>query len=284
MKRLFLLVGTPATTSLTVPEPDRPDGSSRPLAEILDDVCANVSDYMSIGEHELVVGTLWTAHTHVYDAFDCSPYLAVLSPEPRCGKSRMLRVLKPVVAEPWYIINPSTAVVYQKIERDYPTMLLDEVDAIWSAGSQDENRQNLRAILDAGNEAGVSVPRCVGTQYELKDFPTYCPKALAGKRALPETVDDRAITIRMQRKAKREKVKRFRRRDALLVADLLHDAFVTWAEGARSSLEEARPEVPDALDNRAQEGWEPLLAIADLAGGDWPHRARAACRLWFRGG
>ena len=34
--------------------------------------------------------------------------------------------------------------------------------------------------------------------------------------------------------------------------------------------------LPDELDDRAQDVWEPLLAIADLAGGDWPTRARAA--------
>ena len=34
----------------------------------------------------------------------------------------------------------------------------------------------------------------------------------------------------------------------------------------------ARPEIPDALDDRAEEAWEPLFAIALLAGGDWPDR------------
>src|SRR5262249_43822476 len=36
------------------------------------------------------------------------------------------------------------------------------------------------------------------------------------------------------------------------------------------------PEVPEALNDRAADNWRPLLAIADLAGGEWPDRARAA--------
>jgi hypothetical protein len=41
-------------------------------------------------------------------------------------------------------------------------------------------------------------------------------------------------------------------------------------------LRDAEPEIPDALSDRAADSWEPLLAIADLAGGDWPERARRA--------
>jgi hypothetical protein len=41
-------------------------------------------------------------------------------------------------------------------------------------------------------------------------------------------------------------------------------------------LRAARPRLPDELDDRAEDYWEPLLAIADLAGGGWPERARSA--------
>ena len=44
-----------------------------------------------------------------------------------------------------------------------------------------------------------------------------------------------------------------------------------------AAAEDARPMLPEELDDRAWDGVEPLLAIADLAGGDWPLAARAAC-------
>jgi Protein of unknown function (DUF3631) len=71
-------------------------------------------------------------------------------------------------------------------------------------------------------------------------------------------------------------VERFRRREAAEALEPLHQALVSWADHNGSRLADARPELPDELDDRAQEAWEPLLAIADLAGGDWPQQARAA--------
>ena len=38
----------------------------------------------------------------------------------------------------------------------------------------------------------------------------------------------------------------------------------------------ARPEIPAQLNDRAGDIWEPLLTLADLAGGEWPKLARDA--------
>ena len=38
----------------------------------------------------------------------------------------------------------------------------------------------------------------------------------------------------------------------------------------------ADPAMPAGLNDRAEDVWEALLAVADLAGGGWPRRARAA--------
>jgi hypothetical protein len=119
---------------------------------------------------------LWALHTHVYEAFDCSPLLAISSPEKRTGKSRLLRVLELVVARPWQVVRPSEALTFRKIDRDRPTLLLDETDTIFGRGSEHEG---LRALLNAGNERGVSVPRWAGPQRDrLDEFEVYCPKAL----------------------------------------------------------------------------------------------------------
>ena len=41
-------------------------------------------------------------------------------------------------------------------------------------------------------------------------------------------------------------------------------------------LKDHRPEMPDGVTDRAADVWEPLIAIADLARGDWPKRSREA--------
>ena len=52
------------------------------------------------------------------------------------------------------------------------------------------------------------------------------------------------------------------------------DVAARFADDAGRSIERARPNLPYALNDRAQDNWEPLLAIADHIGGDWPDIAR----------
>jgi Protein of unknown function (DUF3631) len=231
--------------------------------------------YVVMSEMQAAAIALWIVHTHGFDAADASPYLAVTSPEKRSGKSRLFEVLEILVANPWKVITPTEAVVFRKIDADRPTLLLDETDAIFGKRNG-ENYEGLRALLNAGNRRGTHVPRCVGTSQQLVSFSVFCPKAIAGIGELPDTIADRAIPIRLKRKARSEQAERFRRRDAEAEAETLHINTSAWAEHAVPVLAEARPDLPDALDDRAQDAWEPLLAIADLIGGDWPALARIA--------
>jgi len=59
-------------------------------------------------------------------------------------------------------------------------------------------------------------------------------------------------------------------------ADRLQAALASWAAEATDELAGAWPALPDDLDDRAQDAWEPLLAIADAAGHGWGGRARTA--------
>lgn len=226
---------------------------------------------------QAVAVALWVAHTHVFDAFDSTPFLAVTSPERRSGKTRLLDVIELLAARTWRAITPTEAVVFRKIEKARPTLLLDEADAIFGPRAEGA-AEGLRALLNAGNRRGTTVPRCVGegSKLEVRDFSVFCPKALAGIGKLPDTVADRSIPIRLQRRARGERVERFRSRDAEAELAPLRDALTSWARVASRALEGARPDIPEQLNDRAADGWEPLLAVADLAGGDWPARARSA--------
>ena len=79
----------------------------------------------------------------------------------------------------------------------------------------------------------------------------------------------------MKRKLTTETVKRLRRRDGADLDELARK-LMRWAEDNVDALHAAEPNMPDGLNDRAADAWEPLVAIADLAGGDWPARARAA--------
>jgi hypothetical protein len=257
-----------------------PDASM--LASLLDDLAAFVRRFVVVSPAQATAISLWVAHTHAFDAADASPYLAVTSAEKRSGKSRLFEVLELLVANPWRVITPTEAVLFRKVDKDRPTLLLDETDAIFGK-KNGENYEGLRALLNAGNRQGTSVPRCVGTS-QLVSFSVFCPKAIAGIGELPDTIADRSIPIRLKRKARSEKAERFRQRDAKYAAERLYIDSTAWAEHAVPTLAEARPELPAELDDRAQDAWEPLLAIADLTGSNWPDRARAAAMELANGG
>jgi len=247
------------------------------LATALDRSREFIRRFVVITDAQAVAIALWIAHTYALDAADITPYLAFTSPEKQAGKSLALEVVGTLVNEPWPAIRPSEAVLFRKIEADCPTLLLDEVDTIWSKQARAED-EGLRALLNAGfRRHGSTVPRCVGPTNRLQDFATFCPKALGGIGDLPDTIADRSIPIRMERKKKTDQVDRWRHRLIAKDAENLRTnmAVAVGALGALLSTQEP-PSLPDELSDRAQDAWEPLLQIADTAGGDWPTQARAA--------
>jgi hypothetical protein len=225
--------------------------------------------------HQSTANTLWVIHTHTIDAAEATPYLGIESPEKRSGKTRLLEVDELLVARPWRVLSPSEAVLFRKIEADRPTLLLDEIDTVFKDRSG--TYEPVRAILNAGNRRGTTVPRCVteGKKTAIQDFSVWCAKALAGIGELPDTVSDRAITIKLKRR-NNEPIERFSYRKVSSEAQPIREAIEKFAEINLEVLREARPDIPSQLPDRAADAWEPLFAIADLAGGEWPEKARQA--------
>jgi hypothetical protein len=250
------------------------ESSSPSLADLLGAVEALLRRYVAFQfEAQAVAVAIWVGHAHAINAVDVTPYLSVTSAEKRSGKSRLLEVLARLVPRAWSVVLPTEAVVFRKIERDRPTLLIDEVDTVFNGRADVEG---LRALLNAGNRREAVVSRCQGKAQKLVDFRVFCPKVLAGIGTLPDTVADRSIPIRLARKRPTERVARLRVRDVEAEAAPLNAGLAQWADEAIGMLRAAEPEVPSALNDRAAVGWEPLMAIADLAGGEWPERARAA--------
>jgi len=246
------------------------------VSRLLVDLVAYVKKFVIFQrDAEAVAVALWVVHTHAFEAADATPYIAVSSPEKESGKSKLLEALSLVVARPWDAITPSDATIFRKIDKDSPTLLLDEADTIFNPRGEFEQ---LRGILNAGFQRGKTIPRMIGEGKNLRvyDFKTFSPKALAGIGKLPDTIAGRSIPVRLQRKADDEHVERFRVRLARPDATKLRDAAGTWAGAHLDELRDAWPKLPDELSDRQQDIWEPLLAIADKASDDWGRRARAA--------
>lgn len=244
------------------------------LARYLAEAEAFIARYVAFpSEHEPVAVALWVAHAHLVDRFETSPLLAVTSAEMRSGKTRLLDCLELLVPVPFRVVVPSEAVIYTVLsQRPRPTLLLDEADAIFGPRTA-ERYEGLRAILNSGNRQGSPVLRVKleGRRREVEKFDVFGPKAIAAIGALPTTVADRSIPIRMKRRAPGETIAKFRSRTARGEAQAIGplDPESVGTLGTDGT-------VPETLNDRAADSWEPLLAIADAAGGQWPARARLA--------
>ena len=229
---------------------------------------------------------LWAVHTHVSPAFYTSPRLVLTSPVPGSGKTRVLELLALVCHSPRMTVGSTTAALFRRIGQAHrdevtpPTILFDEIDAVFGSNRPSEQTEQLRALMNAGYKRGATIDRCEGdaTNMQVIEWPVFSPLALAGLESrLPDTITTRAVVIEMRKRARGETVAPYRERDAVAEVATLVDALAAWAPGAVSDLQHARPAMPEGVYDRPSEVWEPLLAIADYAGGRWPTLAREAC-------
>jgi len=256
---------------MTTPTPPPPG------AVILDTLRAALARYVVLPSTEAADAvTLWIAASHAQPAWAHAPRLVIRAPEKRCGKSRLLDIVEATCHSPLITVNASTAAIYRSIDDDPPTLLVDEADTIFggTAGKSADTNEDLRGLLNAGHQRNRPAIRWDHTTRTLEKCPTFAMAALAGIGAMPDTIEDRAVIIRMRRRAPGEKVSpyRFRRDRPALRATAEHLA--SWLRPHLTLLEKAEPAMP--VEDRAADTWEPLVAVADHAGQHWPARARAA--------
>jgi Protein of unknown function (DUF3631) len=216
---------------------------------------------------------LWIAATHAIQAWNCAPRLDITSPVKRCGKSRLLDIIEATCHDPLLTVNISPAALVRSIGDDPPTLLLDEADTVFGPKAA-ENNEDLRGILNAGHSRNRPYIRWDVASKGTEHCPTFAMAALAGIGALPDTITDRAVVVPMRRRAPGEVVDRYRdRRDGAPLREL-GARLRTWVRAHLDELRDAEPDMP--VEDRAADTWEPLIAIGDLACGDWPARARKA--------
>jgi hypothetical protein len=216
--------------------------------------------------HAAVAHALWVVHTHLMDAWESTPRIAFLSPEPGSGKSRALEVCELLVPGAVNAVNVSVAYLFRKVgdEEGRPTILYDEVDTVFTGKGENED---IRGLLNAGHRKHSMVGRCVvrGKNIEPEETPAYCAVALAGLGDLPDTLMSRSVIVRMRRRAPGEAIQPYRRREAQPVADKLRYHVAAWADAIRQSIEGKWPDFPADVADRDADVWEALLVVADAA-------------------
>jgi hypothetical protein len=208
--------------------------------------------------------------------WESTPRIAFLSPEPASGKTRALEITETLVPRPVEAINVTPAYLFRKVadEEGLPTILFDEIDTIF--GPKAKDNEEIRGVLNAGHRRGAKAGRCVarGSVITTEELPAFCAVAIAGLGNLPDTILTRSVIVRMRRRGPAEAVEQYRRRIHAPEGYEIRDKLVAWATGF--SIEGDYPEMPDGVEDRAADVYEPLIAIADAAGGRWSERARVA--------
>ncbi|MFI2234860.1 DUF3631 domain-containing protein [Streptomyces chrestomyceticus] len=248
-------------------------------ATLLDELRSAIGRYVvAPSEEALTAVTLWVVASHIQPALQHAPRLAVVAATKGAGKSRVLDVLHETVHQPMMTVNTSPAVVFRVIGKNPPTLLVDEADTIF--GPKAGDKEDLRGLLNAGHQRNRPAWRISGPEHKPTPYPTFAMAAIAGIGDLPDTIMDRAVVLRMQKRKPGEKITPFRSRYAKPELNALRDRLAAWLGPLRGTAARMVPRMP--VEDRAADTWEPLVIVADLVGGRWPDKARAACLMMTR--
>jgi 5S rRNA maturation endonuclease (ribonuclease M5) len=241
-------------------------------AKLLTDVHQFLGRFVAYpSAHAHTAHTLWIAHAHAMEAWDSTPRIAFLSPEPGSGKTPALEVSEILVPNPVEAVNVTPAYLFRKVgaEEGPPTILYDETDTVF--GPKAKDNEEIRGLLNAGHRRGAVAGRCVvhGQTVQTEEIPAYCAVALAGLGLL-----SRSIVIRMRRRAPTETIEPYRRRDQIEEGhpDSLDEHGAPASNGGESGLSSRR------IRGLAEQYQELAYANAQENGGD----TRAAdCDAWL---
>lgn len=252
------------------PWPDPVDADA-----LLSDMAGTIKRFIICDAEVVAASALWCAATWLVDVASVCPILLINAPEKACGKTQLLTVVGKLVRRPAQASGISSSALFRLVEKYQPTLLVDEIETVLTKESED-----LRGLLNAGHtreSAFVWRSVAVGDDFEPRRFAVFGFKALAGINAdrLAETITSRAVVAQLRRKLPHETAERLRHAEPDLF-DTLQSKLARWADDNRGAIRAARPKLPDALGDRDQDNWEPLLAIADLAGQRWATYARTA--------
>lgn len=239
-------------------------------SELLSEIAGTVRRFIICQPETADAVALWSCMTWFMDVVQIAPLAVITAPEKRCGKSQLLFLLGRLVSRPLTASNISPAALFRSIDAWKPTLLVDEADSFM------RENEELRGLLNCGHTRDSAyIVRTVGEDFTPRKFNVWGAKALAGIGHLADTLMDRSILLELRRKLPYEQADRLRYAEPGLFDDLAAK-LARFAEDQRDEVRQARPALPESLNDRAQDNWEPLLAIAEVAGGAWPDLARKA--------
>ena len=261
-------------------------------ARLLDDLRVTFEQHLGLVDGGAEALALWTVFAWAHEAFTVSPLLTLVSPTMRAGKTTAFELLEQLLPRGLTHLSSSSspATIYQrggmvddKISNFPPSevtpprlcLLLDEADGWLSI------HKEIRSILNSGHRRRAAFVERMDRTGHAARYRTFYPKALAlieGPRTpLPATLRDRSILVPMRRLKPSEIRAPLPRHGFAPEFIVLQERIESWvglnfAEIRDTAWDELL--ALETLSHRARDNWQPLMAIARVAGGDWEERAR----------
>jgi hypothetical protein len=218
----------------------------------------------------------WAMHTYVFKAWNFTPHLGILSDLPESGKSRVRRLTtllsdRPKVLEGNYSA-PTFVRWMVKKSKTGGIVAMDETDRIFrteNSAPQFQGPFNSSFAWDGTND------KCSGSD-EIIEQPIYCPIVFAGLRFLPRACMTRSILVYMEKRKPEQEISKFDPRIHSSWGVGIGQSMGQWAKMNALELSDAMPDLPDGCEDRKAEKWQPLFAIAQVAGHGWLERIHAA--------
>jgi Protein of unknown function (DUF3631) len=254
------------------PWPETADGDA-----LLRDIIARIRRHVVISHDGALTIALWIMLAWVHDEVARhSPILTLSSAEPECGKSETIGVISYLIPRCIATVDISKAAIYRSIERWRPSFCIDEFDTVLAGASTDDNKAELRSIINGGHTRDTCIIRCLGEDNIPQKFDTFCPKVIGMVgRKMPTATLSRCVFVEMRKRKSTEPFEQFRHEDDPDLAQL-RSRLLRWSVDNAVTLGGAEPAMPDGFINRRADNWRLQFAIADLAGSDWGERARDA--------
>lgn len=232
---------------------------------VLGEVARFINGYVDMPPSSVLVSAAWIVASHLTDVWDKFPHLGITSPEKRCGKTTLLDLFNLLCVRPRYTSNISPAALYRLIEKERPTLLMDEAQSLGRKGS--DTGDTVRELLNAGIAKNAKVIRCSGEKFdEVSEFTVYGPKVFALIGNLDPILADRCLPVRLERKSNDSKVQRYRSRVVEPEGHAIRERVGQWAEENRERLQGIydRLDPFDIENDRMADLLLPLQAIMEV--------------------
>jgi hypothetical protein len=279
-------------------EPITPHPQPIVIGDLLTDIEAIIKRHVVLPDAAATALAAWVLHTYVYELRDTVAYVAIESPEKRCGKTTLLTVLGAMANKPLIASNVTVGALFRAIDTCRPTLLIDEADTFLAGNTtmrgvinsgntwrtayvlrmgKSKSQQPVRHSLSDGGSPAAADPNFAlrihsGTDSGLKRYSCWCPKVVAMIGKVPDTIADRSILVHMARKLTSE----IRAPLAELNTENIKAKCARFALDKRHIVAQCAKIRSEGLNDRAADTFDPLYVIARLAGKEWEEKLHAA--------